>query len=80
MRKVFTSVTSDRGLMFKIYKGLKKLDINKQKSPNKNGVHICTDNSQKKNLKYLRKKKICSISFRMGERLCDGGTGRRGGH
>jgi hypothetical protein len=32
MKKVLTNPTSDKGLIFKIYKGLKKLDTNKPKS------------------------------------------------
>jgi hypothetical protein len=37
--KIFTNYTSDIGLIYKIYKELKKLDIKKKKS-NKSGVQI----------------------------------------
>jgi hypothetical protein len=34
--KIFTNPTSDRGLIFKIYKELKKLDSREPKNPTKN--------------------------------------------
>ena len=36
--KIFTNPISDRGLIFKIYKELKKLDSREPKIPIKNGV------------------------------------------
>jgi hypothetical protein len=36
--KIFTSATSDRGVISKTYKELKKLDSIEPKSPIKNGV------------------------------------------
>jgi hypothetical protein len=38
--KFFVNYTSKRGLILKIYKKLKKLDISKSKNPVKNGVQI----------------------------------------
>ena len=40
--KILTNSTSDRGLIFKIYKEFKKLDINKSNYLIKKGVHIIT--------------------------------------
>jgi len=36
--KIFTHPTTDRGLVSKIYKELKKLDCRETNNPNKNGV------------------------------------------
>jgi hypothetical protein len=36
--RIFTNLTSDKGLMYEIYKELKKLDTNNPNSPIKNGV------------------------------------------
>ena len=38
--KIFTNSTSDRGSISKIYKELKKLDIDTRNNPIKNGVQI----------------------------------------
>ena len=37
--KIFTNATSHRGLIFKIYEELRKLDTLKPNNPIKNGVH-----------------------------------------
>jgi hypothetical protein len=37
-KKIFTNPTSDRGLIFNIYKELKKLDSREPNNPIKNGV------------------------------------------
>ena len=37
--KIFTNSTSDRGLISKVYKELKKLDTRESNNPIKNGVH-----------------------------------------
>ena len=38
LEKVFTNSTSDRGLISKVYKELKKLDTRESNNPIKNGV------------------------------------------
>ena len=37
-KKIFTNSTSDRGLISKVYKELKKLDTRESNNPIKNGV------------------------------------------
>ena len=49
--KIFTNSTTVRGVMSKIYKELKELDINKLNNPVKNGVQIKTENSQERSAK-----------------------------
>jgi len=44
--KIFTNPTSDRGLISKIYKELKKVDSKESNNPIKNGVQSLTKNSQ----------------------------------
>ena len=50
-QKICTNLTSDRKLIFKIHKDLKKIDIKTPNNPNKIGIQIKTENSQQKNLK-----------------------------
>ena len=45
--------TSDRGIISKIYKELKEVDINIPNIPIKNGVQLETETSQQSNLKCL---------------------------
>jgi hypothetical protein len=52
--RIFTNPTSDRGLISKIYKGLKKLDTNNPNNPIKYGAQSSTAYSQKINLEWLR--------------------------
>ena len=60
--KIFTNPTSDRGLIFKIYKEFKKLDSKKKKKkkkqnkkqPNEKMSSRAKQNSQFRNLKSLR--------------------------
>ena len=52
--EIVTNPTSDRGLISKIYKELKKLGIKIQNNPIKNGIQIYKENCQEKNLKWLK--------------------------
>ena len=68
MRKEVTNPTSDRGLISKMYKELKKLDIKEQKSNKKSGyrpkqrtLNIRISNGQR----HLRK---CAISLAIREK------------
>lgn len=42
-KTIFTNLTSDGGLMFKIYKELKRLDTNHPNNRIKSGVHSQTE-------------------------------------
>ena len=52
--KIFTNPTSDRGLIFKIYKEFKKLDTKKKTHSNEKMSSRAKQNSQFRNLKSLR--------------------------
>ena len=55
--RIFTNPTSDRGLMFNIYKELKKLDSRESNNPIKNGYrakHFSTEEYQRAE-KHLKK-------------------------
>jgi hypothetical protein len=53
--KIFTNTRPDRGLIFKIYKEVKRLHINKPNNPIKNWVQIETENYKQRHLKISKK-------------------------
>ena len=61
--KTFTNSTSDRGLISKILKELKKLDTNKPNNPNKNGVQRYREFSTEEFQMAEKHLKKCSMSF-----------------
>jgi hypothetical protein len=52
--KIFTNPTSKRGLIYNIYKELRKSDSRELNNPIKNVVQSLTKNSQLRNSKWLR--------------------------
>jgi hypothetical protein len=52
--RIFTNPKSDRGLIFNMYKELKKMDSRKPNNPIKNGAESQTKNSQLRNIEWLR--------------------------
>jgi hypothetical protein len=52
--KIFTNPTSNRGLIFNIYKEVKKLDSREMNNPIKNGVPSQTKNSQLRKFEWAR--------------------------
>jgi hypothetical protein len=52
--RIFTNPKSDRGLIYNIYKQLKKLYSRNSNNPIKNGVQSKTKNSQLRNTEWLR--------------------------
>ena len=53
--RIFTNPTSDRELISKIYKELKKLDTNNSNNSIKNQVQSQTENSQQRTLRMADK-------------------------
>ena len=52
--KIFNNPTSDRGLIYNIYKVLKKFKSRESNNPIKNGVKSYTQNFQLRELEWLR--------------------------
>jgi hypothetical protein len=52
--RIFTYPKSDRGLIFNIYKELKKVDPRKSNNPIKNGAQSKTKNSHLRNTEWQR--------------------------
>ena len=53
-QNIFTNPTSNRGLVSRVYKELKKLLTKTPNNPIKNGVQNWIENSQWRNLKWLK--------------------------